>query len=523
MSFYFAACFFSSISAGEAQVKSKVFAGSSELLLAEASTALAADELTRAAAVLRKLLIQEPRNLTAQTLAGITADRRKDFTAAEKYFAAAAKLAPDAAETRNNYGAILLRLKKKTAAAREFAASLKINPNQASALTNLAQIRFSESDFTQARELFVKAQAVAPDAEISKALATISLALDETERAAGEFNEYFAAAPVVRDAAFGKLLFDKNLIVEAQKELESVVAANPEDTATLALLAQVYLKQKNISAAGKLLETTVARGRADGRIYTALADVYQAANRPENAIPAMRLAIEKEPNSEAHRIRYGLLLINSKAPAAAAIRIEEAIAIFPKSARLRLLLGTAHYEIRKSNEARADFESALAIDPRLVPALGYLALIHSEQGEYDRAVKVYERTLGYDDKNALMRYLLADTLLKMQNPSIERIESELKRAVALDADLALAHAALGRLYVRQARWEEARAALERAVEIEPQMADALYQLGLVYARLKRAEESKAIFAKFKELNVSLDKQKEESRREIVRRLANTKF
>ncbi len=61
------------------------------------------------------------------------------------------------------------------------------------------------------------------------------------------------------------------------------------------------------------------------------------------------------------------------------------------------------------------------------------------------------------------------------------------------------------------------------MQINPKMADALYQLGLVYARLKLTEESKATLAKFKALNVSLEKQKVDDRREIVRRLANTKF
>lgn len=521
ISLWFAVCFLFSAFAVGAQTKAKDF--SREQFLNEAAVALDAGNFKRAAALLQKIIAAEPRNLNAQTLAGIAADRQNDLAAAAKHFAAAAQIAANSADARNNYGAILLRLNKKTEAAREFAAALKINPNQSSALVNLAQIRFSENDFAEARKLFGRAQTIAPDAEILKSLTTISLVLNETERARREFDEYFTAAHHVGDAAFAKSLFDKNLDGAAQKELESIAAANPQDAATLRLLSQVYLKQKNVPAAGKLLETAVARGADDARIYTALADVYQAANRPENAIPAMRLAIEKEPNAEAHRVQYGLLLIESKAPAAAVIRIEEAIKTFPKSARLRLLLGTAQYELRKSNEAQTAFESALAIDPQLVPALGYLAIIYGEQGKFDDAVKIYERTLRGDEKNALMHYLLADTLLRMQDAPRERIEGELRRAVALDTNLALAHSALGRFYVRQTRWTEARAALERAVALEPTMADALYQLGLVYARLKLNEQSKATLARFKELNVSQEKQKEADRREIVKRLADTKF
>lgn len=524
ISFYFAVCFFWSVSVGEAQIKKNNSSrAANEKLLAEAASALASEDLVRADALLRKILLSEPRNSAAQTLAGVTADRQNDLAAAEKHFAAAAKIAPASAETRNNYGAVLLRQNKQAEAAREFAASLKINPNQRSALINLAQIRFAENDYAAARELFIKAKTIAPDAEVSRALVIISLELNEKERAAQEFREYFASPVATKDTTLGALLLSRNLLPEARQELESVLAGDADNIKALIVLSQVYLAQKNISAAGKLLESAVVRGISEAEIYAALAEVYQAANRPENAIPAMRLAIEKEPTNESFRIRYGLLLIDSKAPAAAVIRIEEAIKDFPKSARLRLLLGMAHFTVGKSNEAQAAFESALTIEPNLVPALGYLATIYAEQGRFDEAAKVYERTIGYDDKNPLLHYLLADTLLKMQNAPAERIEGESKRAIALDANLAAAYSVLGRFYVRQARWEDARIALERGVRLNPKMADALYQLGLVYARLKLTEESKATLAKFKELNVSLEKQNADERREIVRRLANTKF
>ncbi len=146
-SFCCAACFFFCLSVGKAQTKNNLARSeSSRSMLSEAQSALASEDFSRAAVLLEKILSGEPRNSAAHTLAGIAADRQNNLTSAEKHFAAAAKLAPVEPETRNNYGAILLRLNKRTEAAREFAASLKVNPNQRSALVNLAQIRFAEND-----------------------------------------------------------------------------------------------------------------------------------------------------------------------------------------------------------------------------------------------------------------------------------------------------------------------------------------------------------------------------------------
>ena len=132
---------------------------------------------------------------------------------------------------------------------------------------------------------------------------------------------------------------------EAQQELEYVLSNNANNINALIALSRVHLARKNVTAAGKLLESAVARGIADAKIYSMLASVYQTAGYPENAIPAMRLAIEKDSNNETYKIQYGLLLIDSKAPAAAVIRIEEAIKDFPKigTAAASAWNGAFHY------------------------------------------------------------------------------------------------------------------------------------------------------------------------------------
>ncbi len=498
-----------------------------ESLLTESAAALQAEDFVRAKTVLRQVLAVAPRDAAANTLAGIVADKENDLPKAEKHFARAAKTAPAAPDARNNYGAILVRLGRRKEAAAEFAASLALNPNQASALVNLAQIRIQENDLTQARDLFDKAKAIAPDAEILRALLMISLGLGERERAAREYAEYvaapFGANDKTRDTALAEALLAGGLADEAKRELESILSNENKNTTALILLSKVFLRQKNIRAAGRLLESAVADGSDDARIYLALAEVYEAGGYPENAIPAMRRAIAKEPKNDFYRSRYGLLLVNSKAPAAAVVRLEEALKEFPASPSLWYALGIAQFDDNKIAEAGRAFEKALSIDSKLVPALAYLGAVLVEQARYADAAKIYEQAIGLSGKVSLLYYLLGDTLLKMTDIDEKRAEAALKRAAELDQNLTSAHLTLGRLYVRQSRWTEAAAALERAARLEPERAETFYQLGRVYARLKRADESKATLEKFKQLNDTQKQQKEVDRRELVRRLANVRF
>ncbi|CAA9383605.1 MAG: hypothetical protein AVDCRST_MAG74-548 [uncultured Pyrinomonadaceae bacterium] len=523
-------CFNSS----SAQTKSSaVNAQKIETLLAESTAALQAGDFVWAKKILHEVLRVEPRNPAANTLAGIVADKENDLQKAEKHFALAAKTAPNAPEMRNNYGAILLRSGRKKEAAREFTASLAANPKQSSALVNLAQIRIAEGDLTTARVLFEKAKVIAPDTKILRALVMISLGLHEKERAAHEFTEYIAAlktesTPVEtdnkrRDISLAEALLTGSLPDEARQELESVLSNDNQNINALVLLSKVFLQQKNILAAGRLLESAVAGGLDDAKIYLALAEVYEAGGYPENAIPAMRRAIAKEPKNDFYRSRYGLLLVNTKAPAAALIRIEEALKEFPDSAALWFALGIAQFDNNKIPEAGKAFEKALSIDSKLVPALAYLGAVFVEQARYTDAVKIYEQAIGLNGKIALLHYLLGDTLLKMTDFDDKRIEAALKRAAELDANLTSAHLALGRLYVRQSRWTEAAVFFERAAKLEPSRAETFYQLGRAYARLKRADESRATLERFKQLNDSQKQQKEVDRRELVRRLANVRF
>lgn len=498
-----------------------------ETLLADSTTALQSGELARAQTILRKILIAAPRHPAANTLAGIVADRENDLPRAEKHFALAAKAAPAAPDARNNYGAILVRLGRKKEAAAEFAASIALNPNQSSALVNLAQIRIAENDLTRARDLFDKAKAISPDVEILRALVMISLGLGEKQRAAREFAEY-VRAPLetngkTRDTALAEALLAGGLPDEAKQELESILSNENKNVTALILLSKVFLQEKNIRAAGRLLESAVAGGLDDAKIYLALAEVYEAGGYPENAIPAMRRAIQKEPKNDFYRSRYGLLLVNSKAPAAAVVRLEEALKEFPDSPSLWYALGIAQFDDNKIAEAGEAFEKALAIDPKLVPALAYLGAVLVEQARYADAAKIYEQAIGLNGKVSLLYYLLGDTLLKMTDADEKRTEAALKRAAELDRNLTSAHLTLGRLYVRQSRWTEAAAALEQAAKLEPERAETFYQLGRVYARLKRADESKATLERFKQLNDSQKQQKEVDRRELVRRLANVRF
>jgi tetratricopeptide (TPR) repeat protein len=510
-------------------------------LVAQGIAALESGDASTARTLFERALKLDPRSVEAHTYLGALSDRAGALQQAETHFAAAAAAAPRSSQARNNYGAILFRRGRAGEAAAEFEASLKLDARQPSALVNLAQIRFASNapaDLRAARTLFERARAIAPDAGIARALTVVALRLGDAPAAAAYYREYatrLAAAaattpeavneisPAPARAELGAALLEANLLDEAAAELNAALSVDPSNVEAVVNLARLHRARKDATAAGRLLESAVARGMDAAPIYAALADLYESIGRMENAIPAMRLAVERAPDSEDYRFRYALLLVNSQAPKAAVIRLQEALKSFPRSAKLWFALGLAYMTEHQSVEAAPALARAIELDPQAAPALAYLGLAYAEQGRYDEAVKFYERAVAVNPQLATVHYLLADILLKQKPSDTARPEKSLLRALELDPTLASARLALGKLYLRTERLDAAVEQLTRAAALDPNSAETHYQLGRIYTRQKRTAEAQIALATFKRLNEGQKEQAQNERKEIVRRLANVHF
>ncbi len=464
--------------------------------------------------------------VAAQTNLGILADRAGNLKEAEQHFAAAVKADPNSASARNNYGAILMRTGRSKLAAVEFEQSLKLDPNQQNALVNLAQIRFAADDLRASAELFKRALTLQPDVEVARALIVIALRLKDYPAASTYYQSYAAAENGTQTpsahAELGAALSEAGLLKEAEAELSAAVSLNPADTDSVVRLARVYLARKEIPAAGRTLEAAVARGSDPAPVYALLADVYEQSGHVENAIPAMRLAIQRDPQSEKYRFAYAVLLTNTNAPGAAVIRLEESLQTFPSSSRLWFALGFANFKLDKNEEAERALRKAIELDPKFAPAYAYLGLIRARTGTYSEAVTLYENALRVDPKLTVVHHLIADAMLK-QNADARVVETHLRQAVTMDPTFTPARLSLGKLFMRSQRWSEAVVELEQVVKLDANVPEAYYQLGLAYGRLKRTADAQTAMATFKRLSDAEKKREDDDLREVVKRLSNVRF
>jgi Tfp pilus assembly protein PilF len=506
-----------------------------EILNAEGVSAFERDDLTSARTAFEKVLSLNQADVTAHTYLGFIADRAGDLLQAERHFSAAALSQPALASARNNYGAILMRTGRFALAAAEFEASIKLDPKQPNALVNLAQIRFdsgTKKDLAQAYDLFTRADALTPDLEIARALTVISLRQRDSIAAAKHYRDYAERlakgdGPGLQTASarseLGAGLLEAGMLSEAEAELTAALNLDPANQESIVGLAGVFVARKDLVSAGKTLEGAVARGIEAAPIYALLAEVYEQTGHPENAIPAMRLAIQMDPTSEKYRFAYGMLLTNVYAPAAAAIRVEEALKTFPNSSNLWFALGLAFFKNEKMSEAESAFKRSIELNGKFAPAFAYRGMIRVQSGSYAEAIALYEKALELNSELTVVHYLIADALLKTADTDSAPIESHLKRAVESDPTFVPARLSLGKLYLRAQRWQEAAVEFEQVIKLDPEIAESHYQLGRAYMRLKRTSEAQTAMANFKRLSESQKEMETKQLRDIVKRLANVRF
>lgn len=173
----------------------------------------------------------------------------------------------------------------------------------------------------------------------SSHVVTADEARDATKRAVADFEKALPMVPT--DKPETKAIHDQLTQVMAQayyragdlpkaiSMLEGITAADPSNTVSAALLANLYLQNGQLEAGKTLLEKLPPDTIKDATVY----------------------------------INVGILFLNKKSPADAVAFFSKAIAMEPKSGDAYYYRGLGYAQLKKNPEARADFQQVIALAP----------------------------------------------------------------------------------------------------------------------------------------------------------------
>ena len=227
-----------------------------------------------------------------------------------------------------------------------------------------------------------------------------------------------------------------------------------------------------LETAKKLNPYEAAYNIALGKLYLNQAredtDSPQAAVALENALLNLRQATLMSPARFEAWEALGVLYKEIQgAPGATEWGLkafETAISLSPNNPRLYTELGMLYLDKEQFEDAKDQFEKALALSPGFADALLWQALLQEKEGNPDKALSLLEK-------------------LSLDNP--------------LRGDILFQ---LGRMYYNKGRLQDAEVLFRRVLLLSLNNSNAHYSLGLLYEKQKKKKQAIEEFKKVLELN-----------------------
>jgi tetratricopeptide (TPR) repeat protein len=377
----------------------------------------------------------------------------------------------------------------------------------------------SDSSLRTSEALVRETVTLKPQDGVERA-ASSSSSGSESNDSEGKLRERLAGAPGDAEAnhRLGKLYLLAGRYAEAIPLLKTACTLDPgnqEDEFDLALafkgagdLAQARQHVRQLLAQGKTAEFDRLAGELDEALGDPLAAVHE-----------YELAVRMDP-SEQNYFEWGSELLVHRAVWQAQEVFQQGAKAYPKSARMLSALGAALFAGARYDEAAQRFCDASDLNP--ADPEPYIFMGKIEMAAPNPLTCVEQKLARFVDEqpgNALANYLYAIALWKGQEQLadervVQRVESLLSQAVAIDAKCGDAYLQLGILYASQTNYQKAISFYGKAIEVSPQLADAHYRLGVAYDRLGEPDKAQKEFQLHDEIKKQQAAAIEQERREV---------
>jgi tetratricopeptide (TPR) repeat protein len=411
-----------------------------------------AGQYPEAAAQLEILVPQVPNNFEAQELLGIVYASMSEDAKAIDHLQAAVRIEPTSAAARTNLGASLSRLGRTQLAEEQFRKALLLTPRDYSANHNLGELYVQAGKIAEARPLLAEAQRIDPNAYD---------------------NGY--------DLAMADLLTGQ--LVQARQTIQSL------------------LQLKNT-----------------GELHNLLGQVEEKDGKFVAAANEFEIAAHMDP-TEDNLFDWGSELLLHRAYEPAIDVFRAASQRYPNSPRLMIGMGMALYARGLYEDAVNALLKAADLDPSDPRCYLFLSRAYeSSPGQAEEVIQRFQRYAELQPDNAWAQYYYAMSLWKGKQADgtsfdVNKVETLLKKSIALNGSIAEAHLQLGNLYADEHQYAESIPEYVTALSLNPNLPDAHYRLGTDYVHMGQKDRAQAEFTVYQKLRAQhladLDKERAE--------------
>ena len=254
---------------------------------------------------------------------------------------------------------------------------------------------------------------------------------------------------------------------------------------------RIVLRERLLEELPETKEATAARAE----VYYTLGGLYWAKKVFEQALEHFKQALELARQIGDERLlagaHNGLGIVYSELGRHedAIAEYERAIELDPKYALPHTGLGNVYAKLGRYEDAIAEYERAIELDPKFAWPYNNLGLIYERQEEYERAAELYRQAIERhtSDKERAVSWRNLGDVYRALGRYEEAIQAY-RKAIELDPKFAYPYANLADVYYLRGEYERAAELYQKSAELQPR-ARPFVGLAGVTRHLNRLEES----------------------------------
>ena len=329
--------------------------GSPLAVLVGARVSMAGNDYVTAAADLRRLVNSVPNFVQARFLLGVVLMTQGSLEQASTELGQVVKLAPANLEARQLLAQVRMRLEDPDGALRVLVPALQANAGDESLAALVGAASAQRGSGKHAPELLERALKEAPDNQaLQLQLASAYLQAGDADKALallrGTEN---AGADVRRQALLLGAIVKAEGPASAERQIEKMLAANPNDASLLNLAAAWYVGAQNAERARALLNDALARAPRQTALLFTLAQLEARTQHPEAASAALERLLAVDPGHAPARLALAQLALARGDREAAKTQLETLRGQDKRAIDARLLLARIALERDDATVRRA--------------------------------------------------------------------------------------------------------------------------------------------------------------------------
>jgi len=280
----------------------------------------------------------------------------------------------------------------------------------------------------------------------------------------------------------GNLSISEQQFDGAATLLDAAVKFSPDDPSLQVEDAIAWFRKGDVRKATEMIEAVLRSDPENANAHNALGRLYLFNGDPEASIAELQKANALQDDFETAYF-LGMAYLKAKNISQASDIFSKLEASAEESAALHVLFGRAYTVTHFPEQAVAEFQKAIKLDPKYPRAhslLGYATLEFYGESSYPQARKLFEQELRLQPNDYLSLLLLGITTTNLRD--YPAAESVLRHAVRLRPDEPTPYVYLGETYTSTGRFQEAVAALQKYVALvkTPQASESNRNLSRAY-------------------------------------------